>query len=840
MNRRDFFKAIGAGAVALYLPKGYSQDKGNIIIPINDQYGSSIIIPVSGTINGNNLYFNNGTGKVALPNLLDVNGDGNSNYRDAKIVSDAARGDPAEVLRSYTDSWKADVNGDGSNNLIDIVGIDRALQGDSTRVDPKIPSGKSLAYLVSVPSVGEYVGVKEQPVIVTRDGSSPVTLFKLEELTDVYAKGNYANLFDFLTRMTGVKEDARTSLDNIINPSSRFKPWSSVNIDFNDKATGSVHNYEGINYTSFGRQILQEINAFLGKNLINEGTNSNVKVGYTSPDGFVYRNPSSIDALFGADGKPASGVIAKQGFTTTEDELKKEWRMAFAKLLTLNNSLYEKMILDDKGAYKTDFKNLLRSLYGSGLVLDSNVYVGAERAPVAYAEVKTLNPKVGDEIIVDASKSKTFNSNIANYRIEQMHMGPDTLEYMTEWDWSNLENLGNGTFRLKADNQGTYWNRLTVTDSNGRKNTVEFPITVKPTEPSGLEYRVINMLDFKENDIVGLENESLNHILNNTGANTVEFVNTFWYTQAYPLPIISRLLNDSQYKISDQTIEHFLFNAKLKGLKRILSESIYPIIGGEFPRNDPKSSEWWTSWFNQVEPILLNQVDIAQRNNVEILNMYYIDLANLYDSRTEEIVLPKFELLLSKIKLKNSAKIGLTTVIGGTPQNPFNVAQYQSILSNNGIDVIFLNYNVKLYDESTPVFDIDTLSYLIKNSLFNKGNGKESFVDIANRLNKPIIFHLKWNSAKQQNNFNFFEVAADNSNIQKDLAEQVRLYEASFHVINMSELKGLFLGVSNHGFFWNDQYDIFYPPNKSIVPGSGELAESTRNKPVEKTLLNLW
>ena len=587
MNRRDFLKGGLAAIGALYLPKGYSQDKGSLIIPLKDQYGNSIIIPVSGTISGNSIYFNNGTAKVALPNLLDVNGDGKSNYGDARVVSDAARGNPAQVLSAYADSWKADVNGDGGFNLLDIVAVDKTLQGDSTRFNPKIPAGKSLAYLVSVPSQDGYVGVKDLPVIVTSAGASPVYMFKLEELTDAYAKGNFASLYDFLTRTTGVKEDARTNLDNIINPSSRFRPWSNVNIDFNDKATGNVHNYEGINYTSFGRQILQEINAYLGKNLINEGTNSNVKVGYTSPDGFVYRNPSSIDVLFGADERPASGVITKQGFTTTEDELKKEWRMAFAKLLTLNNSLSERMVLDETGGYTADFKNLLKSLYGSGFVLDSNVYLGTERAPVAIAEVKTTNPKVGDDIIVDASNSKAFNSNIANYMIEQIHMGPETLEYMTEWDWSNLENLGNGTFRLKAANQGTYWNKLTVTDSNGRKNTVEFPITVKTDQPNGLEYRVINMLDNKENDISGVERTTYNAIIKNLKPDYINFVNTFWFTQVSPLPVIDRLIGDPYLQITDEFLRKNMKLIKELGQKSTLSQQLYPASNVPLPTTYP-------------------------------------------------------------------------------------------------------------------------------------------------------------------------------------------------------------------------------------------------------------
>jgi len=49
MNRRDFLKWGLLTGTSLFLPKGYSQDKGSIIIPIQDNYGNSIIIPVSGS-----------------------------------------------------------------------------------------------------------------------------------------------------------------------------------------------------------------------------------------------------------------------------------------------------------------------------------------------------------------------------------------------------------------------------------------------------------------------------------------------------------------------------------------------------------------------------------------------------------------------------------------------------------------------------------------------------------------------------------------------------------------------------------------------------------------------
>jgi len=253
----------------------------------------------------------------------------------------------------------------------------------------------------------------------------------------------------------------------------------------------------------------------------------------------------------------------------------------------LNNSLSERMVLDETGGYTADFKNLLKSLYGSGFVLDSNVYLGTERAPVAIAEVKTTNPKVGDDIIVDASNSKAFNSNIANYMIEQIHMGPETLEYMTEWDWSNLENLGNGTFRLKAANQGTYWNKLTVTDSNGRKNTVEFPITVKTDQPNGLEYRVINMLDNKENDISGVERTTYNAIIKNLKPDYINFVNTFWFTQVSPLPVIDRLIGDPYLQITDEFLRKNMKLIKELGQKSTLSQQLYPASNVPLPTTYP-------------------------------------------------------------------------------------------------------------------------------------------------------------------------------------------------------------------------------------------------------------
>ena len=65
------------------------------------------------------------------------------------------------------------------------------------------------------------------------------------------------------------------------------------------------------------------------------------------------------------------------------------------------------------------------------------------------------------------------------------------------------------------------------------------------------------------------------------------------------------------------------------------------------------------------------------------------------------------------------------------------------------------------------------------------------------------------------------------------------MYEGTFKAILDPQISQHVKGIIVHGYFWNDLFDIYYPPHGSIVTGTGDRSPNIRNKPSEN-LLKLW
>jgi len=184
--------------------------------------------------------------------------------------------------------------------------------------------------------------------------------------------------------------------------------------------------------------------------------------------------------------------------------------------------------------------------------------------------------------------------------------------------------------------------------------------------------------------------------------------------------------------------------------------------------------------------------------------------------------------------------IAIGTANGGSPDDPYNATQYQDILYDSNIDLIILGYRTSLFKKNDPTPSVDEISELIKASLKTPGNGDESFLDIVERINKPVLLHVKWNSAYRQNEFNFFDVSEVHNNVVLDFSDQVKMYEATVEALKDPELSRFIKGLNVHGYWWNDMFDIYYPPHDTIVPASGDKSHNIRNKPVEQALKCLF
>ena len=114
-----------------------------------------------------------------------------------------------------------------------------------------------------------------------------------------------------------------------------------------------------------------------------------------------------------------------------------------------------------------------------------------------------------------------------------------------------------------------------------------------------------------------------------------------------------------------------------------------------------------------------------------------------------------------------------------------------------------------------------------------------SLVDIINDIGKPFVLHTGWTSSARQNDFEWFEMNNILPEVILDYSDQVKMYEATLHVLSDPEIGSVLKGLKPHGYFWNDQFDNYYPPYDVIVPASGAKGESIRNKPAEK-VIKLW
>ena len=656
-----------------------------------------------------------------------------------------------------------------------------------------------------------------------------------------YYQERYANLLDALKRISGTDPNTRTDRDAFVRSpsgaSGNLVRWDRIVVDLRDVSTGASHRYEGITYDIYGSRAVAEIRAILGDVITAGTTGANVIVSYTT-SGKVNRAPPHLgEVSFNLDGQPVTGTVEMQGFCRNDDYLLRAFRLAFARLLALNNGLEEAAVLDERGAFSEDFVGILRLMYGLPLGHDLAQYK-APRAPVAIAQVQSGEPKVGDSIIVDVSGSRGLEGAIAGYRLDQVHMGPETLEYMTEWKWEESEYLGEGRFRLVAGQPGRYAMKVTVIDDAGMSNTQQLWVDVDPEVSLTLSYRVLNLMDLKSCDFSTLERPTLEYISTASQANFVEFVHSIYYTQIDPVPRIEWIRGgDPVWETTPHSIELFLELAKEQGLGRILSVQLYPIDGVDMPSSIGRSRVWWDTFFDQLEPILLEQARFAEENSVEVFNVFYIDLINMpLQENARAVIWPRFATLLMAIRAIYSGLIGVATALGGDFVDPFNLTQYDDLLMNTNIDILFLNYGVRLFDSTEPNPDVRTLYERILRSFASAHQGSESYVATARRLEKPIIVRTAWVSAHRQNDFRFIDQARPASgyaHVVRDYSDQVRLYEATAAAMADPSLTDVFSGLAIQGFYFNDLFDIYFPPRDVVVPVAGDKAYNTRNKPAE-------
>ncbi len=662
--------------------------------------------------------------------------------------------------------------------------------------------------------IGQYFDVKIDSIYITSDTTLNFQLIPKIEIQDSVLKQKYSTFLEMLIRNTDADIDKR---------------WKDLTFDFGN------YKYEGLDYTDRFKTIGNEINTLTFINIINENGNATISVDYS------YRDDSNISITASdSSGNPLKGILYKKSYALNTEELTQDIRLAFLKTLFLNNNVDENL-LDTDSNFTIDAINLIKIITSLQNETDLNIYMNEENwSPVSIAKVNVDTFYVEQTIELFGSDSFDPDGNIVNYSWHQLHGDSLTLDYMTENEGILTDStLANAHF--VAEWPGLYRYQLTIEDNEGLQNSSFVDVLVTNRFQKEVKYKAINLLDSKENDISSLEDATINKIYSDIGVFYVEFVNTFYYLQVEPLPVIDRMIGHPYQQITDEFIINFINKAKEKGFSIIYSHGIYPAPNVPFPTNELKSQEWWNTWFDQFEPLILHQAEIAQQLNVEILNIYYVDLANLFDSRNS--ILTRFKELLSKIRNKYSGLIGIGSAMGGSYNNLFNVCQYQEILNDENIDVIIAEYGVKLFEKAEPTLTINDIEERIKMSLITKGNGGESFIEIANRISKPFIFHFSWNSAKRQNEFEFFEpadpIALDNPHVKLDFYDQVRMYEGTIQAVLDPQISQYIDGIIIHGYFWNDMFDTFYPPNGSIVNTSGDRAPNIRNKPAEK-LIRLW
>ena len=390
--------------------------------------------------------------------------------------------------------------------------------------------------------IGQYFDIKIDSIHITADTTLNFQLIPNIEIQDSVLKHKYSTFLEMLIRNTNAENE---------------KLWKDFTFNF-----GS-YKYEGLDYDDRFRTIGNEINSLTAMNIINETGNAAISVNYSSRD-----NSNNVILNYDSTGNPGHVILHKKNYALNSEELSRDIRLAYLKTLFLNNKVDENL-LDTDGNFTTDAINLIKILASLNKEAELNVFMNEENLyPVAIAKVDSDTFSVGEIIEIDGSDSFDPDGSIVSFSLKQLHMESTTLEYMTEWDYSMLQDLGDGQFRVKADKSGTYWNELCVSDAKGLTHSYMFPITVKRDSPSGLEYKVMNLMDVTTDDFSGLEETTIDRVKNGSGANHVEFVHNFYYTQVDPLPKIERLIGDPPWEVTDQSMNNFCnYSGHVRSLK---------------------------------------------------------------------------------------------------------------------------------------------------------------------------------------------------------------------------------------------------------------------------------
>ncbi|MFC1712418.1 dockerin type I domain-containing protein [Candidatus Poribacteria bacterium] len=673
-------------------------------------------------------------------------------------------------------------------------------------------------------SIGQYHDVDGAIRDVNPGDTVSIQLVPNVELTDTVLQQTYGTFLELLRRKTGNEPLAVTHPEDAVGPiDTILQRWELSVFDF-----GNYH-YEGRDYSARFVEIGDEINQRAGMIIVNQGVNANIIVDYSG------REPSSVEVTSFDDGVLLSGVLHKKKYYLTEVELDTDIRKAFLKALLLNNDVDD--LLTEKGQFKDEAIKLLQYVYSMDNGTDLSAYDSeANRPPVAMVTVGGDPYHVGEPIRLDGSGSQDLDGRIVRTEWRQVHARPDQLDYITEWD-GRIDPSNGETTILFADQMGNYRISCTVTDDGGMSNTTYTDVLVKPLSPPNLPYRVINMLDVPSADYLGLEGETIRRIAA-MGATHIELVDTIWYTQVEPLPVISRFLMSEGQLIehSDEIYTRVFEEARKNGIGVVLSEQLFIGPGVDFPCpfNCIHPQEWWDAWFEQMEPILLRQAALAEEYGVEIFDPYYFNYANLHDPRNNSF--ERLVGLLAKIRGVFSGKIAVRSGLDGTPDNPFNGALYQPILASDMVDLVFQDYGVWFFSPSDPEPGIEELVEMMKASFVNKGNRREGLLDTALRINKPMIFNLIWYSANRQNDYEGYEPSAPTPpGVEVDFPEQVKFYEAMTRAIRESPIAPYIVGMGPRRNWWCDTFDYYLAVEGGLLgPAAGRTHTTIRNKPTEE------
>lgn len=673
--------------------------------------------------------------------------------------------------------------------------------------------------------IGQYFDIQMDGISITSDTTLNFQIIPNIEIQDPMFQFSYSSFLELLKRTSNKEIQAIVDTAALVgNVTTLNNKTLNLKNDYGNY-TLNLLTGDSLNFSDNARQIGEEINSLLGYQLISEGAGS-VNWDYS------ILHQSRIEIIEQIDNNPTRAIIHFRKYALNEDQLNKELRLAFLKLLLMNNNIDDKL-LSNFGDFKDEAINLIKLKYA--LTTDHDYLHDQNeihRFPIANAGDDILNAKAENWIQLDGSKSISQDDSIISYHWHQNFMNKDGWEFISS-NHVDIDDTLNMFPKFYAEYTGNYRFQLTVTDNDSNKNIDFVNVLVYPNK---------NTFEIKGVDTGLFSNWTLYGVAANANGDIFKIVTDYSSAEA----LFNRLeylkfnaiqftpwffIKESSFEIfpwitstiPDEVLANLITMAKERNLE-VLVEVNWLAVKEDWDSNilhisnNPQnfSVEWPFGDMSETDVIrFLENYTPIQKKYANMMKNYFPNggIISLGNDLGYMIVEYKshFDSLINQIRQINpNAKYTISEAVWSEGGNPVAYDVY------NNLDFIGLN----LFPPASVLNDplLNEMKEKLEQTLLEK------LLPAVNKFNKPVILLEHGIANADGANIDPARTFCIDGSLPIDNKEQVEYIDALYQVIfDHPELQVKSVFYHAHGFV----------PDEYYFPVSGIGGFDFKDKPLQ-------